>query len=426
MPAGLIALALGGFGIGLTEFVIMGLLPEVAADLAVSEVQAGWLITGYALTVAVGALLMTAALQCVDRKRALAGLVVLFIAGNLLSALGPTFTLVLAGRIVSALCHGAFFGIGSVVAASLVPADKKAGAIATMFTGLTVANVLGVPLGTFIGQAWGWRTTFVVIAGVGMLALAGIWALVPAGAARPADGTDAPTLRHEMAAFREPQVWWSVVLTILGAGGMFGSFAYIAFTLTDVSGFASSSVPWLLVLFGIGLLLGNLLGGRAADRSVPRTLAVTFVALTVVLVAFALGAQSRPATAVLLFAMGAFGFAAVPPLQLRIMSFAPAAPTMASGANIGAFNVGNALATWIAGLTIGAGLGYTAPLWAGAAITTAALGALGLATLALRRARRRRTTRTTVSTTISNGAPPAGRGSLEESSTIITPEEIPA
>lgn len=376
MPLGLLALAVGGFGIGLTEFVIMGLLPEVAADFAVTETVAGYLISGYATAVAVGAIGLTAAVIRLDRKKVLVGLMGLFIAGNLLSALAPTYELLLAGRILAALCHGAFFGIGAVVATSMVAPDRRAGAIAMMFAGLTSANVLGVPFGTFLGQQLGWRSTFWAITVIGVVALVGIVALVPA----TADDAVPPRLRAELRAFREPQVWWSILVTVLGFGGMFGGFTYIAYTLTEVSGFASSTVPWLLVVFGSGLFVGNYLGGKAADRSITRTLLVLLAVLTVVLAVFALTATSQVVTVVSLFFMGAFGFATVPGLQLRIMGHAAGAPTMASAANIAAFNVGNALGAWVGGLTIGAGLGYLSPLWAGAGITLVALGALLVAT----------------------------------------------
>src|SRR6476620_6286047 len=288
MPIGLIALALGGFGIGLTEFVIMGLLPEVAADFRVSEATAGWLISGYALAVVVGALLLTAAVTRFERKPVLAVLMVLFIAGNLVSAVAPDYALMMVGRIIAALAHGAFFGIGAVVAASMVAPTKKAGAIAIMFTGLTAANVLGVPFGTFLGQNFGWRSTFWAINIIGVVALMGIALMVP----RTTEGTATSSLRSELGAFTSGQVWLSIVVTILGFGGMFGAFTYIAYTLTEVSGFAASTVPWLLIVFGVGLFAGNTLGGKAADRNVDRTLLVVLAILSVVLVAFAVTATN--------------------------------------------------------------------------------------------------------------------------------------
>jgi DHA1 family inner membrane transport protein len=393
MPIGLIALALGGFGIGLTEFVIMGLLPEVAADFSVSEATAGWLISGYALAVVVGALLLTAAVTRFERKPVLAVLLVLFIAGNLVSAIAPDYSMMMIGRIVAALAHGAFFSIGAVVAADMVAPTKKAGAIAIMFTGLTAANVLGVPFGTMLGQAAGWRSTFWAITGIGVLALAGILTLVPrTGPGRAAAQAASGGLRGELRAFRSGQVWLSILVTILGYGGMFGAFTYIAYTLTEVTGFAASTVPWLLILFGVGLFIGNTVGGKAADRNVDRTLLVVLAALVVILVAFALAAGNQPLTIASMVLMGGFGFATVPGLQMRVMKYASSAPTLASGANIGAFNVGNALGAWLGGVTITAGLGYTSPIWAGAGITLLGLGVMAFAAAKAKRQDQNRTT----------------------------------
>lgn len=368
MPVGLVALALGGFGIGLTEFGIVGLLPDVAADFGVSEPVAGYLVSGYALSVAVGALALTAAIARFNRKKVLLGLMVLFIVGNLISAVAPTYSVLLVGRIVAALCHGAFFGVGSVVAADMVASNRRAGAIALMFGGLTVANVLGVPLGTFLGQQLGWRSTFWAITIIGVVALVGIRMLVPPAPA-PAD----TSLRGELGVFRRPQVWVSAAVSVFTFGGVIGAFAYIAFTVTEVSGFASSTVPWLLVLFGVGTLGGNLVGGRTADRALNTSLIANLALLTAVLLVFALTAGSKVMTVVSLLLMGAVGLATAPGLQLRIMGYAQDAPTMASGANIAAFNVGNALGAWLGGLAVGAGFGFAAPLWVGAGLAAAGL-----------------------------------------------------
>lgn len=404
MPLGLFALAIGGFGIGLTEFVIMGLLPDVAADYQVTEAAAGWLITGYALSVAVGAIALTAAVTRLPRKPVLLGLLVLFIVGNLLSALAPSYELMLLGRIIAALCHGAFFGIGSVLAASMVAEHKKAGAIAIMFTGLTLANVLGVPFGTFLGQAFGWRSTFWAITLIGVVAFVGILSLVPAARA----GDHVGSLRAELVAFRSGQVWLSLALTILGFGGMFGAFTYIAYTLTEVSGFASSTVPWLLVVFGIGLFVGNIVGGKAADRTLDGTLIVLVSALTLVLVFFALTATSPVATVIALVLMGFFGFATVPGLQMRVMKNAGDSSTLVSGANIGAFNIGNALGAFVGGLTISTGLGYTSPIWAGAAISAAAVVVIVVAAGATRRSQRASTSPSTSTSTSNEATATAG------------------
>jgi DHA1 family inner membrane transport protein len=381
MPIGLIALAIGGFGIGLTEFVIAGLLPEVATDFHVNEAAAGWLISGYALAVVVGALGLTAAVTRLPRKPVLLGLMVLFIAGNALSALASSYEVMLSGRILAALCHGAFFGIGSVVAAGMVAPEKQARAIAIMFTGLTAANVLGVPFGTLLGQALGWRSTFWAITVIGVIALIGVAVLVP----RSTDAAPGNGLLHELTAFRSGQVWLSIAVTVLGFGGMFGAFTYIAYTLTEVSGFASAAVPWLLIVFGVGMFVGNALGGRFADRALDKSLLIILAGLAVVLAAFAFVAWSQIATIAALLLMGFFGFAAVAGLQMRVMTYADHAPTLASGANIAAFNLGNALGAWIGGLTITAGLGYTSPLWAGSLITAGAVVVMAFAALTARR-----------------------------------------
>lgn len=368
MPLALLALAIGAFGIGTTEFVIMGLLPEVAADYGVSIPTAGFLVTGYALGVVLGAPLMTVLGTRISRKRMLMLLMGLFIAGNVISAVAPVFGVMLAGRIVASLAHGAFFGIGAVVAAGLVAPAKKAGAIAMMFTGLTVANVVGVPLGTLVGQNFGWRTTFFVVAGLGVLGLLGIAKLLPEQP-RP----EGVRLRHELAAFRNVQVLLAMAMTVLGFGGVFAAITYITPMMTDVAGFADTSVTWLLVLFGLGMVGGNLIGGRYADRRLMPMLYVTLGSLAVVLTLFTFTAHNKIAAAVTILLIGALGFATVPPLQKRVLDQAAGAPTLASAVNIGAFNLGNALAAWLGGIVIASGLGYTAPNWVGGALAAAAL-----------------------------------------------------
>ncbi|MFJ7215080.1 MFS transporter [Amycolatopsis sp. NPDC098790] len=368
MPAALLALAISAFGIGTTEFVIMGLLPEVAADFGVSIPSAGLLISGYALGVVVGAPVLTALASRVPRKTVLVALMGLFIAGNVLSALAPSYGLLMTGRVVAALSHGAFFGVGSVVAASLVAPAKQAGAIALMFTGLTVANVLGVPAGTALGQAFGWRSTFWVVSLLGVVGAIGILALVPH---QPTSGNVG--LRGELAVFRRPQVWLALAMTALGFAGVFASFTYIAPMMTEVAGFSSGAVTWLLVLFGGGLFAGNLLGGRAADRKLMPSLYVILAALAIVLVAFVFTAHAKVPAAITIALFGAAGFATVPPLQARVLAKAEGAPALASAANIAAFNLGNAGGAWLGGQAIEAGLGYTAPNWIGAVLAAAGL-----------------------------------------------------
>jgi DHA1 family inner membrane transport protein len=368
MPIALLALAIGAFGIGTTEFVILGLLPQVAAGFGVSVPTAGLLVTGYALGVMVGAPIMTVLGTRMSRRRMLMLLMGLFLVGNLVSALAPSFGVMLLGRVIASLTHGAFFGIGSVVAADLVAPQRKAGAIAMMFTGLTVANVVGVPLGTFVGQHAGWRVTFLLVAALGVVGLVGVARLVPE-LPRP----EGVRLRHELAAFRNVQVVLAMAMTVLGFGGVFAALTYIAPMMTDVAGYADSAVTWLLVLFGVGMVAGNLIGGRFADRRLMPMLCTALGALAVVLALFTVTAHHKAAAAVTVLLIGALGFATVPPLQKRVLDQASGAPTLASAVNIGAFNLGNALSAWLGGLVIDAGFGYTSPNWVGAALAASAL-----------------------------------------------------
>ncbi|MFC9693463.1 MFS transporter [Kribbella sp. NPDC056951] len=392
MPAALLALAIGAFGIGTTEFVIMGLLPEVATDFGVSIPSAGLLISGYALGVVVGAPLLTAIGSKVSRKTVLIALMGVFIAGNLLAALAPTYGVLMTGRIVAALAHGAFFGVGSVVAASLVPKAKQASAIALMFTGLTVANVLGVPGGTALGQQFGWRSTFWAVTALGVIGLLGIVFLVPRQ-----DTAEGPGLRVELAVFKNVQVWLALAMTALGFAGVFASFTYIAPMMTEVAGFSAGAVTWLLVLFGGGLVVGNLLGGKAADRSLMPSLYLALAVMAAVLVVFVFTAHAKLPAAITIALFGAAGFATVAPLQKRVMDKAAGAPALASAANIAAFNLGNAIGAYLGGLTISHGLGYTAPNWVGAGL---ALAGLSVAVLSGALDHRRRTATEPVLTTV--------------------------
>ncbi|SDN51972.1 MFS transporter [Actinacidiphila guanduensis] len=382
MPLALLALAIGAFGIGTTEFVMVGLLPQVAGDFGVSVPTAGFLVTGYALGVVAGAPLMSVLGTKVPRKRMLLLLMGLFTLGNLISALAPVFAVMLAGRVVASLAHGAFFGIGSVVASELVAPHKRAGAIATMFTGLTVANVVGVPLGTYVGQSAGWRVTFLIVAGLGVLGLLGVARLVP-----DLPRSEGVRLRHELAVFRNAQVLLAMAMTVLGFGGVFAAITYIAPMLTDVTGYADSSVTWLLVLFGLGMVAGNLVGGRFADRRLMPMLRTALAALAATLALFTVTAHSKPAAAVTVLLIGALGFATVPPLQKRVLDQAAGAPTLASAVNIGAFNLGNALAAWLGGLVIAAGHAYTSANWVGAVLTVSALGLAVVSSTLERRAK---------------------------------------
>lgn len=369
MPIALLALALGAFGIGLTEFVIVGLLGVIGDDLDVSVPTAGLLVSGYAVGVAVGAPLMTTAGARIPRKTMLLVLMGIFIAGNLLSALAPGYGPLMAGRIVAAFTHGAFFGIGSIVAADLVAPQRRASAIAMMFTGLTLANVAGVPLGTALGQQFGWRSTFWVVTGIGIVALAAIAVLVPQQARPESIG-----LRAQFAVFTRMQVWLALTITALGFGAVFAAFTYFEPILTEVTGLSDAAVPWLLVVFGVGLFGGNLVGGRLADRALMRTLAGALAALALVLLIFVATSHHAITATLTILALGATGFAMVPAVQMRVLETAGGESSLASAANIAAFNIGIAVASWLGGLAIDHGLGLTAPAWIGALFAAAALG----------------------------------------------------
>jgi MFS transporter, DHA1 family, inner membrane transport protein len=381
MPLALLALAISAFAIGTTEFVPTGLLPEIAAEFHVDIPAAGLLVSGYALGVFVGAPLLSAAATPLRRKPVLLGLLGLFVIGNIGSALAPDYGLMMVSRIVASLCHGAFFGVGSVVAAGLVAPQRRAAAIAMMFTGITLANVVGVPLGTLLGQAFGWRSTFWVVAALGVVGAAGVLALVPD---RPAD--PAANLRAELAAFRRPQVWLALGMTALGFGGVFASFTYVAPLMVDVAGFPSSALTWLVLLFGLGLVVGNFVGARIADRALMPAIIGTIGALAVALALFTVTVHSPVPAAITLFLVGAAAFATAPGLQTRVIDAAGSAGTMAAAANIGAFNLGNAVGAALGGLVIDAGLGFPAANLVGAAMAAAGV-AVAVVSVALDRRR---------------------------------------
>ncbi|MBE8523513.1 MFS transporter [Amycolatopsis sp. H6(2020)] len=377
------ALALGAFGIGLTEFVVVGLLGSLGEDLRVSVPTAGLLVTGYAAAVALGAPVMTAAGARLPRKTMLVVLMGLFITGNVLAALAPGYGVLMAGRVISALCHGAFMGIGPIMAASLVAPERRSRAIALMMTGLTVSNVVGVPFGTALGLQLGWRSAFWAIAGIGAAALAAIVAFVPT---RP-DGTG-HGLRGELAVFRRPQVWLVLTTTMLGWGAAYAAITFLQPMLTRVAGFGASAVPWLLLLFGAGLTGGNLLGGRLADRALVPTLYGTIAGAIAALIGFAFAVHQQGPAVIMVFVLGAAGFAMVPVFQTRVMDVAKEAPSLASAVNVSAFNVGIALSAWLGGLAIDDGLGLVAPVWIGVALGVAALGAAVVSRAVERRAAR--------------------------------------
>ena len=365
----LIALSLGGFGIGLTEFVIAGLLTEVSSDLGVSITTAGHLVGAYALAVVPGALIITPFLMKKPPKHALLLLLTFFVIGNILSAWAPSYAVMFSGRIIAALAHGGYFGIGAVLASSLVPQNKQASAVAALFAGLTIANVLGVPTGALIGQHLGWRVTFWIISVIGVIALVGIFTLVPLTQPKQ----DQLPISQQFRTLGKPQVLVSLITTALVFGGLFGVFTYIEPLLRDITGYSSSSIPWLLVLFGIGLFIGNILGGRAADKDADRAVLVLSLLLPVVILILGAVVSWKIPMAAMLFILGMVGFATVPGLQARVLRHAKGAETLASATNIAAFNLGNSIGVSLAGLAISAGFGIASPTATGAGLTSIGL-----------------------------------------------------
>ena len=365
----LLALAAGAFGIGVTEFAPMGLLPVIATDLGVSIPSAGLLISAYALGVVLGAPLMTLATGRVPRRTLLIGLAGIFTIGNALSALADNYALLMIARIITSLNHGAFFGVGAIVAAGLVPPDRKAGAVAAMFMGLTIANVVGVPLATWAGETLGWRASFWGIAMIGVMVMAALALTLPKAAA-PAAGD----MLAELRVLGRRRVLSALALTVIGSSAMFTVFTYITPILREQTGASLGFVTAMLVVYGLGLTVGNWVGGKFADRSVDRTLIVTLAGLSLVLLTFAVAMPLASVSAVLIFLWGIASFALVPPLQVRVMDAAREAPNLASAVNIGAFNLGNAIGAALGGAVIAGGLGYPAVALAGAGAS--ALGLL--------------------------------------------------
>ncbi|SMF25718.1 MULTISPECIES: MFS transporter [unclassified Pseudomonas] len=357
----LVALAIGAFGIGVTEFAPMGMLPSIATDLGVSIPAAGLLVSAYALGVLIGAPLMTLATGRVPRRYLLIGLMAIFTLGNLMSALATDYASLMVARVVTSLNHGAFFGIGSIVAASVVPPEKRAGAVAAMFMGLTLATIGGVPLATWFGELLGWRTAFWGIAGLGLIAMTTLWYALPNVPLPKSDGVMA-----EIRVLGRGPVLAALALTVVGSSAMFTVFTYIAPILHSEAQASTPFITAMLVLFGIGLTLGNVWGGKAADRSVDRTLIVSLAVLIAVLLVFPFLMPWALPTALAVLVWGAASFALVPPLQMRVMEAAKEAPNLASAVNIGAFNLGNAIGAALGGAVINAGLGYPAISLAGA------------------------------------------------------------
>jgi DHA1 family inner membrane transport protein len=375
MPLALLALAVGAFGIGTTEFAMMGLLPDVAGDLRISIPAAGHLVSAYALGVVIGAPLLAAATARMSRRTVLIALMGLFVAGNALSALAPGQNWLLAARFLSGLPHGAFFGVGAVVATGLVAPERKARSVSLMFLGLTVANIAGVPAATLVGQHLGWRATFLGVSVIGVAAIASLFLLIP----HTPEHTPAGGLRGELAALRPLPVWLALGTTVAGFGALFSAYSYITPMLTDAAGYTEGSVTLLLALFGVGATAGNLLGGRLADHAMRRTLFGGLASLAVVLAAFPLLMRTEGSAAAGVVLLGTAAFVTGSPLQLMVMEKAAAAPSLASSANQAAFNLANAGGAWIGGLALAAGFGATSPALAGAALAALGLAVAGAA-----------------------------------------------
>ncbi|MCZ7835211.1 MFS transporter [Atlantibacter hermannii] len=377
----LLALAIGAFGIGTTEFSPMGLLPVIAKGVDVSIPAAGMLISAYAVGVMVGAPLMTLLLSHRARRSALIFLMAIFTLGNVLSAIAPDYTTLMVSRIITSLNHGAFFGLGSVVAASVVPKHKQASAVATMFMGLTIANIGGVPAATWLGETIGWRMSFLATVGLGVISMISLGFSLPKGGAG-----ERPDVKKELSVLMRPQVVSALLTTVLGAGAMFTLYTYISPVLQHVTHATPLFVTAMLVLIGVGFSLGNWLGGRLADKSVTGTLKGFLLLLIVIMAAIPWLARSEFGAALSMVVWGAATFAVVPPLQMRVMRVASEAPGLSSSVNIGAFNLGNALGAAAGGAVIQAGLGFSMVPVMGAMIA-----AVGLALVVLSSRRERET-----------------------------------
>lgn len=365
----LLALALASFGIGTTEFVIMGLLPNVAADLGVSIPDAGLLVSAYALSVALGSPFLALATARLDRQRALLVLTGVFILGNVLCATAPSYAFLMLARIVTALCHGAFFGLGAVAAATLVEPRRRAQAVAMMFAGLTVANVLGVPFGTALGEVSNWRVVFWAVAGIGCLAALAQAAWLPREIPVPR-----VRLGMEARSIINPQVVFAMAISILASAATFSVFTFIAPLLENVTGVASGTVTWMLFIFGLGLVIGNFLGARLGDWRLMPSIVGLLSALVPVLLLFSVTSHDPLAAGATVFVWGVLAFSLVSPLQMRVFYEAAEAPNLASTLNQGAFNIGNAMGAWIGGMGLTLAVPYDRLPWIGAGIAVLAVG----------------------------------------------------
>ncbi len=389
----IIALALGGFGIGCTEFVAMGLLPQMGADLLpelwvsnreAAIARAGWLISSYALGVVVGAIVIAALLARYPRKWLVIGFTLAFTVGTVLSAVAPSFGFALVARFVAALPHGAYFGVASLIAAQMMGPAKRGRGIAAVMLGLSVANLLGVPLITALGQATNWRTAYLAVAAVFAVSCLAIWITVP-----PQPGDHGATVRSQLGLFANPQVWFALGVGAIGFGGFFAVYSYISPLTTQVGGLSERWVPFILAAVGVGMIIGNIIGGRLADHGAMRTILLVLPVYAVVLAGLALTAHWPVFLVLFVVLMAAVGSTLIPSIQTRLMDVAGDAQTLAAAMNHSALNVGNSLGAAIGGAVIAAGLGYTAPAWCGVALALIGSGLAWLGASVERRQTRR-------------------------------------
>lgn len=378
-----VALALGGFGIGTTEFVSMGLLPDIATSFGISEPSAGHIISAYALGVVVGAPAIAALTARMARRKLLLGLIAVFTLGNLASMVAPSYDTLILARFAAGLPHGAFFGVAGLAAAHLMGPQNRAKAVAHVMSGLTIATVLGVPMASWLGQSLGWRAAFGLVVGIGVVTLTALWCWLP----KHLQTMQSTSPLAELSALRRPQVWLAILVGMIGFGGMFAVYTYIATTMTDVAGLPRPLIPLALMVFGLGMFCGNLIGGRLADRSVIRALYMSLGALAAALTLFVAAAHNPWTALLVLFAIGTSGSAVGPALQTRLMDVGHGAQTLAAALNHSALNIGNASGAWVGGLVIAAGLGYTAPAAAGAVLAVAGIAVLTVSALLQRRSR---------------------------------------
>jgi DHA1 family arabinose polymer transporter-like MFS transporter len=361
MKKSLLTLTLGGLGIGITEFVMMGLLPDIAKDLSITIPQAGHLISAYALGVVIGAPLLVVIAGSYPPKKILMVLMLMFTVFNALSAFAPDYEMMFAARLLAGLPHGAFFGVGSVVASRIADKGKEAQSVSLMFAGLTVANVLGVPLGTYIGHNYSWRYTFVIIVLVGIITMISIKAWMPA---LPA--TKNRNLAQELTFFKQPESWIIILMIAIGTGGLFSWYSYIAPLLTEVSGFQPSAITYILVVAGLGMLVGNFIGGKLADKISPAKATVSLLlAMSVILFIMHYVSSNQTASLILTFLTGAIAFASASPIQMLMINTAKGSEMLAASVSQASFNIGNALGAFLGGLPLAAGYDYTSPVWVG-------------------------------------------------------------